>query len=96
MHSCKISEKSNIAISMPCISQRQVHRLNIKFNSIKDYFKTTVIIPFLDHIISNLSYRFDTHMKKAALIQKLIFFNITEKLDVCDITGAVNIYKDDL
>ena len=64
MHSCKIAEKSNIAVSMPRVSQRQVHRLNPEFTSVEDYFKKTVIIPFLDHIISNLSYRFDDHIKK--------------------------------
>ena len=96
MHSCKIAEKSNIAVSMPRVSQRQVHCLNTEFTSVEDYFKKTVIIPFLDHIISNPSYRFDDHMKKAALIQKLIPVNITEKLNICDITEAVNFYKDDL
>ena len=48
-----------------------VHHLNTEFTSVEDYFKKTVIIPFLDHIISNLSYKFDSHMKKAALIHLL-------------------------
>lgn len=35
-------------------------------------------------------------MKKAALIQKLIPFNITEELVICNITEIVNFYKNDL
>ena len=55
-----------------------------------------MIIPFLDHLISNLSYRFDAHMKQAAGIQRLIPTNITEELATCNIREAVNFYKDDL
>ena len=51
----------------------------------------TVFIPFLDHIISTLSCRFDTHMKSWMLIP----FNITEKLDACDITKAVNVNENE-
>ena len=95
-HSSRIAAKSNIAISMPRVSQRQCHRANTQFNSIEDYFKKVVIIPFLDHLISNLSYRFDAHMKQAAGIQRLIPTNITEELATCNIREAVNFYKDDL
>ena len=94
-HSSRIAAKSNIAISMPRVSQRQRHRANTQFTSIEDYFKKVVIIPFLDHLISNLSYRFDAHMKQAAGIQRLIPTNITEELVTCNIR-AVNFYKDDL
>ena len=95
-HSSRIAAKSNIAITMPRVSQRQSHRANTQFTSIEDYFKKVVIIPFLDHLISNLSYRFDAHMKQAAGIQRLIPTNITEELATCNIREAVNFYKDDL
>ena len=78
------------------VSQRQVHRSNTEFTSVEDYFNKTVTIPFLDHIISNLSYRFDAHMKQAATIQKLVSMNITEELSVNNIMEATNFYKDDL
>ena len=73
-----------------------MHRSNTEFTSIEDYFKKTVTIPFLDHIISNLSYRFDAHMKQAATIQKLIPIYITEELTLNNIIEATNFYKDDL
>ena len=38
-HSCRIAEKSNIDVSMPRVSQRQVHRSNTEFTSVEDYFK---------------------------------------------------------
>ena len=87
---------ANIDLSMPRVSQRQVHCSNTEFTSVEDYFKKIVTVPFLDHIISNLSYRCDAHMKQAATIQKLIPINITEELSVNHIMEATNFYKDDL
>ena len=38
----------------------------------KEYYKRVVIIPFLDHLISELTSRFDAHAKKASIIQRLL------------------------
>ena len=95
-HSSRTAEKSNITISMPRISKKQAHRANIEFHSVEDYFKKAVVIPFLDHLTSNLSSRFDAHVKQAALIQNLIPSKVTEKLKLIDIAEGVDFYKDDL
>ena len=95
-HSSRIATKSNIIVSMPRISPRQAHRANTEFSSVEDYFKKTVTIPFLDHIITNLSSRFDMHVKQAALIQKLIPSKVTENFTISDISNAIHFYKDDL
>ena len=92
----RIAEKSNITISMPRISKKQAHWANTEFVSVEDYFKKTVTIPFLDHLISNLSSRFDAHIKQAALIQNLIPSKVTERLKLTDIAEGVDFYKDDL
>ena len=60
-HSCRIAEQSGITVSMPRVSQRQGHRSNPESDSAEQYFKRTIAIPFVDHLISDLSSRFDAH-----------------------------------
>ena len=56
-HSCRIVERSEIAVSMPRLSVRQ-HRSNPPSTSVEGYFKLSVTIPFLDHVHSDLTTRF--------------------------------------
>ena len=67
-HSSRLAETSKISIPMPCISQKQQHRANQPYQSVEEYFRHSVTIPFLDHLISELSLRFVEHTKKAALV----------------------------
>ena len=62
---------------MPRVSRQQQHRPNPEHISIEDYFKKTVVIPFLDHLISDISSRFTAHAKQAATIEQLLPTNIT-------------------
>ena len=78
------------------MSQRQQHCPNPESGSVEDYFKYTVTIPFLDHLISDLSSRFDVHTKRAASLQGLLPTRITPSSSVCDIQDAVTFYTDDL
>ena len=57
-HSSRIAEISGISVSMPRVSGCQRHRSNPEFTSVEEYFKKTVVIPFLDHLISDISSRF--------------------------------------
>ena len=95
-HSCRVAECSGITVTMSRVSQRQQHRPNPQSNSVEDYFKYTVTIPFLDHLISDLSSRFDVHTKRAASLQGLLPTKITADFSVCDIQEAVTLYTDDL
>ena len=81
---------------MPRISQRQQHRANQPFESVEEYFRHSVTIPFLDHLISELSFRFDEHTKKAALVQHLLPVRICSTSSVQDIDQAVAFYGNDL
>ena len=60
-HSSRIVEISGISVSMPHIIGCQRHRSNPEFTSEEEYFKKTVDIPFLDHLISDISSRFSKH-----------------------------------
>ena len=95
-HSCRIAEKSGITVAMPRTCLRQTHRFNLPSSSVEDYFKNTVAIPFLDHLIQDLSERFDSHSKTVALLQGLLPKNINTDTSFQDVEEAVLFYKDDL
>ena len=52
--------------------------------------------PFLDHLIQDLSERFDSHSKTVALLQGLLPKNINTDTSFQDVEEAVLFYKDDL
>ena len=95
-HSCRIAERSQIAVSMPRLSPRQQHRSNPPSNSVEEYFKLSVTIPFLDHLLSDLASRFAAHVKQSASIQRLLPISIKSDSSVNDIEQAVAFYREDL
>lgn len=95
-HSSNLATKSGISITQPRISQRQQHRLNVESTSPEEYFKLTIVIPFLDHLLADLSSRFNPHVKQASHLQSLLPSRITSTTSVSDISEAVKFYNDDL
>ena len=95
-HSSRIAEKSNIPISMPSVSKRQQHRSNPEYISVEDYLKKVVAIPFLDHLVSDVSSRFTHHCKQVAALQELLPINSTEDTSISKIKEAIDFYADDL
>ena len=95
-HSCRLAERSQIAVSMPRVSGQQQHRPNQPSNSVEEYFRLSVTIPFLDHMLSDLTSRFAAHVKQSASIQRLLPTNIKPDSSVDDIERAVTFYKEDL
>ena len=95
-HSSRIAEQSGVVVAMPRVTQQQRNRANPVSSSIQEYFKLTITIPFLDHLISDLSFRFDAHAKRAASLQSIIPARITEGLSIDDISEGVEFYSDDL
>ncbi len=93
-HSCRIAERSQIAVSMPRLIQQQQHRLNPPSNSVEEYFKLSVTIPFLNHLLSDLTSRFAAHVKQSASLQRLLPINIKSDSSVEGIEQAVALYKD--
>ena len=95
-HSTRICERSGIAVTMPRLCHHQRNQSNPVGSSIEDFFKQTVAIPFLDHLISDMSFRFDAHTKQAASLQRIIPSLITTNLSHNDISEGVDFYSDDL
>ena len=96
LHSCRIANNSKVSIAIPRISRHQQHRPNYESLSVKEYFKVSIVIQFLDHLICELSIRFDNHTKQASLLQHLLPSRITETSTANDIEQAINFYKDNL
>ena len=94
-HSSKIAEKSGISVTMPRIRMCRKHCSNPEYDSCEDYFKKTVMIPFLDHLINDISSRFTNHSKQAASLQDLPV-NITEGTSTSSMKDAIDFYSDDL
>ena len=95
-HSSRIANNSQVSIAIPRISLHQQHRGNYETHSTEECFEVSVVIPFLDHLISELSIRFDDHTEQATLLQHLLPSEIMETSNPNDIEQAVNFYRDDL
>ena len=86
LHSCRIVEKSGIFVSIPRTVRCQQHRSNPENSSVSNHMKKKgVAIPFLDHLISDISSRFSTHSKQAASLQGLLPVNITVNTSIVDL-----------
>ena len=95
-HSSNLARKSGISITQPRISQCQKHRSNVESSSPEEYFKLTVLVPFLDHLLSDLSSHFHPHVKQASHLQSLLPSRITSTTSVSSISEAIKLYSDDL
>ena len=94
-HSCRLAEHSGMTVAMPRVTQVQRHRSNPQSYSVELYFKQTVVIPFLDHLINYLSSRFDKHAKQVASLQGLLPTKIPPASSVQDIEQAIAFYSND-
>ena len=95
-HSSRIANQYQIAISKPRLSLRQQHHSNPPTDSVEEYFKVTVTIPFLDHLLSDLTSRFAAHVKQTASIQKLLPVNINPDSTIDGFEQAVSFNRDNL
>ena len=62
------SEKINITETMPRVVGAQIHRSTTPAENVSDYYKRTITIPLLDHIMGELDYRFDSSKTEAILL----------------------------
>ena len=92
--SVRIAESVSPTPEMPRVTGRQQHRSNPSSFSVEDYFKKTVAIPLLDHIITSMKDRFFA----AAIVASFLLGVIPS---VCcsrevSMERAIEKYKDDL
>ena len=55
-----LSKKINITETMLRVVGTQIHRSNAPAESVSDYYKITITIPRLDHLMCELDYGFDS------------------------------------
>ena len=64
-----LANELNISVSTPRITCRQVHRSNTPADSPESYYRRNIMVPFLDHITSELEERFGPiHQTKVKLL----------------------------
>ena len=59
-------------LRMPRISSQQINSPNIEANNLKEYYTRSLLIPFLDGVISNLNDRFSHHAETAMRMSALV------------------------
>ena len=96
-HNSRIAEISGISVSMPRVSGCQRHRSKPEFTSVEEYFKKTVVIPFLDDLISDISSRFSEHSLHMASLQNLVTEKMSNETDISTaMREAIEFYSTDL
>lgn len=68
----KIAEENDIEQSIPRICRRQQNRFNVQTENAQQYYKITVFIPFIDHLLSEISERFGPLFEKISFMQMFI------------------------
>ena len=96
-----IAHSVGVDESMPRLASRQQHRQNIQAQNISDYFRLNLTIPLLDHLMNELSSRFNNTSSQATIE----FFNLLPSsigtasqtaLSKDDLKNIVQLYEDDL
>ena len=61
----KMCNKVATTLSMPRICGRQHHRASLPASNPSEYFRRTITVPILNHLLSELDKRFSPHKKNA-------------------------------
>ena len=82
---------------VPRLASTQRHRSNTPADSVKDYYKRILTIPFLDYLISELDTRFNR--ESSAIVVECMHIlpsELKSTLVVTDIANICKLYEDDL
>ena len=82
-------------LEMPRLCGHQTQRANVESSDCETYYRITVFLPFLDHMITELHARFDEKLRNLAPLQGLIPTKLSQYTDQ-QIIEAAKIYSSDL
>ena len=68
----RLANKHDIEMKMPRTCGRQTQRSNVPADSLESYYRRSVAIPFLDHLISSMEERFGSDVERAFGIAELL------------------------
>ena len=85
--------------SLPRLCGRQTHRSNIPSQTPKEYYRRTITIPLLDHILTEMESRFSKHQQTAVTGLLLVPYVLVIK-SLSEATSKIaelgDMYSDDL
>lgn len=67
----EIAQYFNVDLKIPRIVNKQTYRANYDANSVIDYYKKSIFIPYLDSLLSSLNNRFSSQNNAAFLLYNL-------------------------
>ncbi|KAK2718533.1 hypothetical protein QYM36_005763, partial [Artemia franciscana] len=77
----ELSDKIQLAVEVPRITQRQVYRNNPPYTTPEEYYRRVVFIPMLDSVISDLKSRFSRDTLNSFRLTVLLPSNIVNFTD---------------
>ena len=98
----QVATKVHVSESLPRTAGRQLHRNNVIASTASEYYKQTLTIPMLDHLISEMEERFQYGSSSVISEMKLLLPSILAqsrenvKLTSSDIPNLVSLYGEDL
>ena len=91
----KMAEDAEEPLSKPRIVGRQTLRSNVEAESLEEYFRRSIFLPFLDHLISQLEDRFSGRSQDAIKALYLLPKNLG-KLEDDTVEKILSCYESDL
>lgn len=92
-----IAERNNFSLEMPRRAKTSFYRSNVPAESVEDYYKRSVFIPFIDHFSAQLDLRFINHKNTFSGFSCLIKFNeIDSTIDEECFKNLIQTYTDDI
>ena len=76
----KMAEKLSVEVKVPRLCGRQINRSNVPADSPEEYFRKSITIPFLDHMIQELTSRFCNIEQRCIAMGQSV---IPEKMKQC-------------
>lgn len=88
----ELADVSETELKCPRTAARQTNRSNVSADSPEEYFRRTIYIPFVDHVISDLHDRFDDHKRGIFCLSAIVPERVSS-YNFSDIMPAITMYS---
>jgi Domain of unknown function (DUF4371)/hAT family C-terminal dimerisation region len=96
LQSLELCKAAGVAMSLPRRTSRQTMRPNYDTDSPEIFYRLSIYIPYIDHLLTELETRFENIDGPCAEIQKLIPINLPQFADAVDSKKIHDFYSSDL
>ena len=96
--SCLLGLKVNVLPSVPRTNNRQTQRTNTPATSESEYYKRTISIPLLDHILSELDSQFHESSERVSMFMSLMPSAMLSKqyINTGELNAIISLYGENL